>query len=1426
MKNTNCSSLRKFTFLIILFLCTASFNIAQTELISPAGDGGFETGTSFAANGWTVANAASNFWEVGTASTQYAGNRGVYVANPAGTYAYTLSASRTSHFYRDVTIPAGATSVTLSFYWKGKGESGWDRMLVYTAPTTVTPVANSPASSSNTIAGATLRWTQPSFVQTTYTQATITGLDALAGTTVRFIFTWQNDNSGGTSPGAAVDNISLSCNLPTPMSYSSSTTTQNTGNIGINTINNDVIGLQVVTNGSLSPIDLTSIVMNTNSSSSLSDITNVKCYYTGTSSTFATTNQFEATQAAAASLTFSGTQTLSAGTNYFWITYDIPATATAGNVVDAECTQITVGGSNYAPTITAPTGNRIIYVPPVTIGTASTTNQSLPIEPYYGYTYSQSIYDQSEVGAAGQITKIGWNYTGGSWTDNIVIYMANTTKSTYSGTTDWVAIGSLTQVYSGTISVSTGWVEITLTTPFNYDGTSNLLIAVDENTSGYHSGSDEFYNTSCTGSKSIVYYNDVTNPDPSAPPNATTTKAYRPNVRLYIAPKNMEYKTSTCTQSLTSDVTPGSINNQILCLKVVTDYPLNPLSLTSININTNGTSSLTDVSNIKMYYTGNSSTFATTNQFGSTQAPAVSLVFNGAQTLVEDTNYFWVSYDAGAGAVAGNHLDAECIQITVDGINRNPLISAPAGYRPVASNMNISSITCSQVNTADIFMPASNNELLCIRIGTSGSLNPISLTSLVMNMNGSTSPITDISSVKIFYTGSSSVFATGTQFGSGSAPSAGNITFSGSQTLLQGTNYFWIAYEVPSTATDGNFADAECTLVTFSGATGSMIPAVTAPAGRRQIIDNPTCEHTITMYDEYNSSGFSTPLWDGASVDVLVNGVTVLSGVKVNGEADNGTPVTFMATNGDEIRTVWHSGSDDKQCFYRIEGVNRSIILTDGSGNENLVTTFVPDPSNAPTGKTGYANCLYVPKFTVNHDAYRSPLSDSCFVMSEYVRTQAGSVWSNFKVNLNNDLDIAFSTKFGGVDGGADGIMFVFQGECASAGGDGSGLGFTGIVPSFGVEFDDFQNSGAPTNDNASDHVSFFKDGVNNHGTANEIGGAATLVSNLENGTARTIRIVWTSATKLIQVYLDGVLTRSATFDMVNSVFGGSPEVYWGFTGSTGWNYNKQVVCVTQFPSINLTTQLIDDTIAPGNSVQNSVEQGASAYLWSPDNGTINSTTIYNPVMSPSTTTTYYVTITDACGNDYYDNVTVYVESTLPVELASFNASCNNEGILLSWVTYSETNNDYFTVEKSTDGITFIPVGHVKGAGNSNQVIGYSVTDSESESGMSYYRLKQTDFDGSISYSEIISADCSQNQFSLSISPNPVWEHIDIYVSGTDIQSIKISMINCIGQEIAIISTIADNKILVSFPEEIPAGQYIIKVSNDDNIKTCKILKM
>lgn len=211
------SILGRITLLAFLTLAFTLGAAAQTTLISPTGDGGFETGTTFAANGWTVVNDATNKWEVGTATIN-AGLRGAYVSNNAGVAnAYTTTVSDTSHFYRDIAFPAGETAITLSFSWKGQGEGSFDRLLVYTAPTSVTPAAGTPISSSTTLTGATLV-AGPLNLQAAYTTTTITLPAAFAGTTQRIIFTWQDDTSGGTQPPAGIDNISLVSVTPTPIS--------------------------------------------------------------------------------------------------------------------------------------------------------------------------------------------------------------------------------------------------------------------------------------------------------------------------------------------------------------------------------------------------------------------------------------------------------------------------------------------------------------------------------------------------------------------------------------------------------------------------------------------------------------------------------------------------------------------------------------------------------------------------------------------------------------------------------------------------------------------------------------------------------------------------------------------------------------------------------------------------------------------------------------------------------------------------------------------------------------------------------------------------------------------------------------------------------------------------------------------------------
>jgi hypothetical protein len=205
-----------FALIATLALAMGS-TISNAQLVDGNVEGGFELPGGFAGNGWTVVNGGNNTWQTSGVGTPFAGTNHAFISNDGGaTYGYSTSTAAVNHFYRDVAIPAGHGVINLSFQKKNVGEAGWDRLLVFAAPTSVTPVAGIPASASGApnFPGATLVYTDPAGTPA-YGLVSVSLPANYAGTTVRLIFTWQSDNSFGTSPGAAVDNINLTSSLST-----------------------------------------------------------------------------------------------------------------------------------------------------------------------------------------------------------------------------------------------------------------------------------------------------------------------------------------------------------------------------------------------------------------------------------------------------------------------------------------------------------------------------------------------------------------------------------------------------------------------------------------------------------------------------------------------------------------------------------------------------------------------------------------------------------------------------------------------------------------------------------------------------------------------------------------------------------------------------------------------------------------------------------------------------------------------------------------------------------------------------------------------------------------------------------------------------------------------------------------------------------
>jgi len=206
--------------LIIGFYLLINTVNAQTTHINPATNGGFELGPLFTDNGWTVVgsttNATRNQWFCGIGATSgFSGTNCAYVTNSTGTvpppHTY-VNSTRISNFYRDITISASETTITLSFSWMGVGESADDKMRIYTAPTSSTPPTyGNPVSG---IAGAVQIGATNYSGQATWTTTSFTLPASLAGTTFRLYFEWSNDNDSNIGSPAAIDNISLISSAP------------------------------------------------------------------------------------------------------------------------------------------------------------------------------------------------------------------------------------------------------------------------------------------------------------------------------------------------------------------------------------------------------------------------------------------------------------------------------------------------------------------------------------------------------------------------------------------------------------------------------------------------------------------------------------------------------------------------------------------------------------------------------------------------------------------------------------------------------------------------------------------------------------------------------------------------------------------------------------------------------------------------------------------------------------------------------------------------------------------------------------------------------------------------------------------------------------------------------------------------------------
>lgn len=204
-----------------------------------------------------------------------------------------------------------------------------------------------------------------------------------------------------------------------------------------------------------------------------------------------------------------------------------------------------------------------------------------------------------------------------------------------------------------------------------------------------------------------------------------------------------------------------------------------------------------------------------------------------------------------------------------------------------------------------------------------------------------------------------------------------------------------------------------------------------------------------------------------------------------------------------------------------------------------------------------------------NHQGRASAVvgSPGCHEITPNGNDHQGAIWEQSTISLNNDFEIKFSALLGASDAGADGIALVLQNSGPLAiGGNGAALGFgnfgfPAITQSLAVEFDTYDNGSAwGDGGSGNDHIAIVSNG-NQASPLVPIVDAHISGQNIEDNQFYDISVTWNAGAQTLLVYFDGELRTSITQNFTSTVFGNNPNVFWGITGATGHNTNRQVVC-------------------------------------------------------------------------------------------------------------------------------------------------------------------------------------------------------------------------------------------------------------------------
>jgi hypothetical protein len=1246
--------------------------------------------------------------------------------------------------------------------------------------------------------------------------------------------TWYNTVAAGNPAG----NKSVAAR----MAFSSTAVTHpDLTSVATGTTNRVILRVDVTANSANGPVPITALSFNVNGGglNSAINIDSARVYYTGTSTAFATTNQFGSSYSAApgtwGSFTISGNLNTTSATNIFWLVYDIKSSAAIYDSVDAEFTGVTFDGVVKTPTASgAPAGNIKIRGPYCQSTSPGTVNGS-----YY-------ILTSTTIGGV----------TNSSTTRVVPFYVDYTTLAARS-------ISKGPNAMSVTINdlASTGnvggytYVYIDFDQNGDFSGANEMVASVatpfyPSNTSGITNFS---YVVPCNVKAGTTRMRVMTNLSNTAPPLCGLSANYgeTEDYLVTIQESPLTYVYSAASQT-TGTAIRGGTDQVIMNIKVRANGCGTPL-LTNMYFNTIGSNNPTaDIVSAKLYQTGTSTSFNNSKLIGTVFSPNGQFNFVSSSisdTLVNnDTTNYWLVYDISGTANNNDTVDVRVDSIIVLGTGKIPSTNNPAGLKKVLAPLTLIDVSASYPPGDRVAQGTSNYQALLVRVIASSSGASLPVTSLNFNTNGGGRDINNLVSARVYYTGSSKTFATTTPFGATYTPGSNTSGFDwlpfsikGYQDLAPDTNYFWLTFNVSATGTIGDSIDAEVPTMIINGTTQTVNSS--APAGNAIIRQEYCFSANSSTFGCIDTARIGTIFSPSVGACASYTNYPKSGALTTSVNAGASLPISLIFSS--PTRASVFIDLNKNGIF---ETGEEYVLSTNYSG---AINTSVVIPSNAALGDTRLRLRTYGGQTQGGTNRACSDWNQS--ETEDYTITilpalaQTTYTWNN-----SGTSDFALPSNWTPARASAspnDILKFNAPGVTLNI----SNV-FTQTVSSLELSNRTTVNMNAPGTTNLQVTGTLtLNDSSKINGNTNltvEIGESTgnngTLVAGQATGINAKIKRWFgpVNNTNVLYPFYQPKGTRSL---IISYTF--APLAYGSITasfvptkalGNFGFPLYESGIGAdltkTSYegywniePGVDINggvyqaTFTIDSILAIPNPYNVTVVNRPDAFNPWVLNGYHSGVTLQNKAVS--------VTRYNMQGFGQFAFAADSLQNPLPVSLLSLTAKAEQNNALVQWSTASEVNNAGFDLERSADGKSFEKVIFVKGYGNSTVTRNYAYNDEDAfaQSNILYYRLKQLDADGRFTYSRIVKVTSNmQKAGSVSVFPNPFNTGYNISINVETETTANLTMTDIQGRTVANESAAVvkgNNTLSLQHMDALQSGVYFLKVDIEGEIQVIKLIK-